>query len=947
MTILTIIKCIIILGIAVTFLTCVVMYRQKTSEAARNLLITSMFCCVAITAYYFEVSCSRLEDGILAVKFGYIGKVYGMLFGVQFIVAYLKRNIPGWVVDTLFGVATGLLALILTNEYHHLYYKSWNLVFNGYYYYIEFEKNIFYWVFMGVMLLNGLIYFHFACSSVIITYGKERMKYLMLILAGIAPIIFLLIYLSGAFKLFDLTSIGISIANLILAITATRFGLFDTLDIAKDKIIEDTNDGMIVVDTEYELIYYNKKAKDFIYNIILTKEVNSRNAIKDIFTQEENVFLSDGKHYEVRISNLYEDENIRGYMAWIFDMTFIDKYTKEILVLKEEAERANKAKSIFLANMSHEIRTPMNAIIGFSDIALKRKDLDKESRKEITDIKKSANSLLDIINDILDISKIEANKLEFVEEEIDVQEFLNGIISIINANVIEKGLKFEEDIDAHIPKKIIGDETRLREILINILNNAVKYTKEGKVDFIIKVIDKSEESVKVSYTIRDTGIGIKEENIQKIFNKFEQVDKHINSGIEGTGLGLAITKNLVEHMHGQINVESVYGQGSTFTVVLSHKIASNEELGKFNIIKEQTENKTNNFKIKDISVLVVDDNPVNIKVIQGLLKTYGLNSDIAENGIESIEKAKNKKYDIIFMDHMMPEMDGIEAMKHIRMLQEVDYKNANIIALTANAINGVREKMLQEGFTDYLSKPIDIEELEAIFTKYIPKEKIIYIAEPIDDDVVQSEDRLVDYNILEENGVDTKKGRSNCGGREEDYLEILKITYEYGLSRIDVLKKNYTDGDINNYTINVHALKSSLANIGALELSEAARQQEMAGKEGNIEFIDRNIDELLNKYNELLGIIKKSISINDTKHELDEENQKEDISRDELQDMLSYLRTLIEELDINSGQGLIEGLKKFKLDSNVAKGIDKIYSYLEKLEFDEALKVLDNIEKEG
>jgi len=434
-----------------------------------------------------------------------------------------------------------------------------------------------------------------------------------------------------------------------------------------------------------------------------------------IYDQEGNVKVIAGVDIE--------DNDIVFARRMIFILTTI-QIISVILVFMSgllglmEASKASEAKAKFLAKMSHEIRTPMNAIAGMAELAL-REDKPDIARKHIITIKRAGAHLLSIINDILDFSKIENKKLEIIPSDYSFSSMINDVLNIIKIRVADSGLRFDINIDSDIPDYLFGDEKRIRQVLLNILDNAVKYTEKGFISFSVSGEIK-EDTVLLTIEVEDSGIGIKPENLKKLFGEFVQVDIEYKKGLDYTGFGLSIVKNLIKMMSGDISVKSEYGKGSKFTIKLPQKISSCES---FDSIKD--DDITIGFNAPNARVLVVDDNDVNLEVAKGLMQPYKMQVDLCTSGAEAIEKVKTNGYDLVFMDHMMPEMGGVEATKIIREMAKENphYANLPIIALTANAVSGVKEMFLENGFNDFLSKPIDIVELNSILEKWLPREK--------------------------------------------------------------------------------------------------------------------------------------------------------------------------------------------------------------------------------
>ena len=524
---------------------------------------------------------------------------------------------------------------------------------------------------------------------------------------------------------------------------------------------------------------------------------------------------------------------------------------EDLLKKIEELTEANRSKNAFIANISHEIRTPMNAIIGFAELLLQLGESDKVN-EYAGEIKSASANLLAIINDLLDISKIESGRMELVPVPYYLHYLFTDIESVISIAAKKKGIDFRVNANPELPSQLYGDIVRVRQILTNICNNAVKFTNEGYVELNATYSEGADnDSVVLEFTIKDTGIGIRKDDLELIFDKFRQVDMRLNRNVEGSGLGLSICKQLTELMDGTIEVKSEYGKGTEFSVTIPQKVLDRNKLSNYLVYHKQEEKKRSVIYAPSARVLVVDDNPVNLKILRGLLLHYEIDADTAEGGKEAVKMAEENAYDIIFMDHMMPGMDGEEALNAIRQLPDKDHSGPPVIAVTANAIRGMRDEYIRKGFTDYLSKPVETPKIEQILKEHLAPNLLVSIEE--EEHAAQEE---LDVEIK---GVDVDSGISKIDGNIKDYLDILEIFAEYGPEKADEIEAFAKDKDYEDYVIAVHSLKSVAANIGAHQLFTMAKVHEFAGKSDNLEFIDSNFEKLVMLYREIIENIKTSL----------------------------------------------------------------------------------------
>ena len=542
------------------------------------------------------------------------------------------------------------------------------------------------------------------------------------------------------------------------------------------------------------------------------------------------------------------------------NILFIDE--TDIVNAMERAQAADRAKSNFVSNMSHEIRTPMNAISGMAEFIL-RDSRDEEARQHAAAIKSASRSLLAIINDILDFSKIENGKMEIFETPCMLSSLVNDVATMIQFRLQDRPVELKLDADADLPSVIYADEVRLKQVLINLLGNAVKFTPQGSILLRMRCEAIDEIQCRLFVEVRDTGIGIREQDLEKIFSSFTQVDTKRNRSVEGTGLGLAISKRLVEMMGGTIRVESIYGEGAAFSFDIVCKVKDWRGIGR---LEEKRRSFTegpfrSTFSAKGAKALVVDDNEMNLAVTSGILRPYGIEVTAVSGGMDAIEAFRKDSFDILFMDHMMPVMDGVEAMQRIRKLPGGD--EAVIVALTANVFSGATSEYKSRGFQDFLAKPIDPQKMDDILRTYLKPSLIRSLdnrrempAAPLPEETAKEEkdsgtDKAMDVSLREKlaaGGVSTVKGLHYCGGNWPLYQDLLRRFVHDAPQKQKDLQRFYEAGDFKNYAILVHALKSTSGTIGADSLYVCARELEMAAKENWKDFVLTNHGELIARY---------------------------------------------------------------------------------------------------
>lgn len=647
----------------------------------------------------------------------------------------------------------------------------------------------------------------------------------------------------------------------------------------------------------------------------------------DLSTLEERLSYTDNIMIEYMFKNqrwirsrlLVSHRDADGKLTHVIllsqDITREMKERTRLVNKAESALAASKAKSAFLSNMSHEIRTPINAVLGLNEMIL-RESNDKNILHYAENVRTAGTTLLGLVNDILDFSKIEAGKMEIIPVDYNVSSLLNDLVNMIKIKADNKGLKLLLDFDKETPKLLRGDEIRIKQVITNILTNAVKYTEKGNVTFGVtyEKIDAEPENVMLVISVKDTGIGIKPEDIKKLFSEFERIEEERNRNIEGTGLGMNITKRLLEMMGSSLKVSSVYGEGSTFSFAIKQTVRKWEPLGDYETAyKKSLEGRGKyheKFKAPNAKILVVDDNQINLMVFTNLLKHTRVKIDTGMSGDEGLSLANKNKYDIIFFDHMMPKKNGIETLHELRAQANNPNLKTPTICLTANAISGAREEYLAEGFDDYLTKPIDAEKLEEMLIHYLPAEKIELSAEVTDEKETPDEIPAELATLQELDWLDTKVGMKNSGSVEA-YLPLVELFYTSLDEKTSEIDNFYAAEDYTNYTIKVHAIKSSARIIGAVEFGEDAQLLENAGKKGDLDYIHNHHEQLILTLLSFKESLAQIFAV--------DESDKPEADESLMADVLEEIKAAAEDMDCDRLQDILAEMNDYKIPDNSAQ----------------------------
>ena len=1067
------------IGIVVLFVETIYLINQKPSRQQIRLLLLMAALLVEYIGYLFEMQAVVPEQSLMAMKFAYLGRNVSVLTMFLFVMEYCRVRLPKWLPNVLASLHTAEILLVLVCEKHTLYYRTIEYTTKGFFPHLVTSAGavcMIYYCSVGIyalIMMSACVYQYHQRAN------ETEQRRLLAIFSVIG--IMLVGWAGFLFKLFggyDTTLIASLISVIILSAFLYKDKVLDTLAMAQDQAIDELSDGLVVLDQNNMLLYRNKKA-DELYPF---ESAPSLSVILDELDEciiEKKTIERDNRVYEVS-SRLLTKQNVYFGKMYVFnDITDSFHYTKnakeqaEIMKgLKERAEAANQAKSSFVSNITHEIRTPMNAIVGMTEILL-REELSERDRGYLANIKSSGNALLSIVNDILDFSKIESGKMELVDDEYDLMAVLSDLCMIFLTRIGGKDIEILYDIDEKIPRRLFGDGLRIRQIIINIMNNAIKFTERGFVKLTISVGSVNGDNMELLVSVRDTGQGIREEDLGKLFGSFQQVDSKKNRGKEGTGLGLAISKQLVEMMGGSIGVRSTYGEGSEFYFNVIQKVRDAEPAARINDEKVQKHLKVGgcfdkkylwdtlcdltkkydvtcvpyeewssskepldcfftdiasyeklakdmdnhssrmgdiyvlrnplleecsaagvtavdkplyslnfcrlinheslyvgpvaeeymNFTAPDASILVVDDNEINLEVTEGLLEPLNMQIDLAESGKKALQMIGKKKYHMIFMDHMMPVMDGIETTERIRKLPDEYCHTVPIIALTANALMDAREKFAKAGMNDFVAKPIEMKEICKCIRKWLPQELIVPVdpaarkaerkaaqsdagavtkaaeAGPVGgpegsapDPAVHSGGALPDLP-----GINAAEG-VKYSGSEKLWYKLLGDFYKLIDAKANKLEKCLADGLIRDYTREVHALKNTARMVGAGQLSDWFHRMEECGNAGDVETITAQTPDLIREMKSFKEILRPYGEARN--------QSKQEASNEELIEILTRMRNAMDGFDLDGVDDAMQEMEQLRIPDSCAQLMETLRVAVVDVMMEEVMNTADEMIKE-
>ena len=1047
-------------GIVVLLVTLLRVMQQRPSKQQQIMIFLLLSMLLNFVGYLFEMTATTQREALRAVQVSYLGKPFILLMKFFFIADYCKVRLPKRLVSLLSLFHLSITMLVLTAEYQNLYYDGMTFVHDGMFAHLEHGNGPVYDLYM-VMVVGYLVLMLSMCIRRYIHLHSEQQRAQIIKLSLIMVVMMsgLLLFISGVTGGYDTTLPAYLISTLLLSSALFKNHLLSTLSMAKDMAVDEQTDALIVLDSDNQLVYNNKKAEKLFDFSSYSSQSAIWNELDTCIIDNKNL-ERDHRVYEV-ISRLLTEGNIYfGKLYVLNDITesyyYIKNATEQAALmkaLKQQAEEANVAKSMFVSNMSHEIRTPMNAIVGMTEILL-RENLPPQDIGYLRNIKNSGNALLGIINDILDFSKIESGKLELVEAEYEPMSMLSDLGMIFLTRVGEKHVELIFDIDEKLPHTMYGDALRIRQIIINLVNNAIKFTDEGFVRLTIAMGAVTDNDIELLVSVKDSGQGIKEEDLGKLFGSFSQVDSRKNHNKEGTGLGLSISKQLVEMMGGTIGVRSVYGEGSEFYFNIHQKhsqdapavqlreqtdrrvrvggyfagAALTEQLkrlcGQFGVVFVQPSDsglpeepvdffftdvhsegvlngisdermaalgevcvllnplldessqtlakKINkplytlnfcqilnheelecgcegeeyiNFTAPDARILIVDDNEMNLKVACGLLEPLKMKIDTADSGKNAISLVQKHHYHIIFMDHMMPVMDGVETTEHIRDMDDEYHKTVPIIALTANALMDAREKFKAAGMDDFVAKPIEMKDICSKIKHWLPRSLIQHSSAlpkstsgngvcgtgNITPDALQPPEQPKEAAL---GNIDKAEGIRYCGS-EKLWRELLGDFYKLIDRKAKLIEQCVADGLIRDYTIEVHALKNTARMIGDRELSEWFHRMEDCGNAGDVDTIREETPKLLEAYRSYKPVLEPFARI--------QNESLRECTPQELCEILQALHDAADTFDLDGADDAMKALEGCQIPQQCQEKLEALRVSLADVALMEVMELTDEL----
>ena len=835
---------------------------------------------------YLKVATAENEyEAILANGISYLDGCFLELFFFLYLISFCKLKPPKALTAVLLTVGSVVFFFSINTASNHLLYKSAKLrSMDGVSYLVKEYGPVHtvYYVMIAIYLLVNL-------SVLIYSFTRKNVSKINSLLLLIIYMIIIFAFLAGKsfHPAFELLPAAYTLSQILFLIVMRKINLYDISESAAVNIAEKGDIGFASFDLKKRYLGCTDPVTDcmpefkelYIDKILRPENENYKKALDCISQVQDGV---DAPHfyvtrndvtYKVTAGYMYLGKKIIGYQLRTEDNTQESRMiealklreqqkemeAKMLTLEKSAADAANKAKSSFLAEMSHEIRTPINAIIGMNEMILRTSD-DEKTLEYSVNIDHASKTLLSLINSILDFSKIEDGKMEIVPVRYKTSELIYTLMETVSERAKNKGLRFRLEIDESLPSYLYGDDVRVSQVIQNLLTNAVKYTEKGSITLSIQNGGTEDERVLLKVSVKDTGIGIRAEDMDKLFESFSRLEEKRNRNIEGTGLGMSIVTKLLSIMGSELKVQSVYGEGSEFSFALYQKIADDRPMGSFSAGQAPASGritKAVGLYAPDARVLVVDDNEMNLKVAQNLLGLFGIEPSVAHSGYEAIELIKQNDYMLILLDHMMPKLDGIEtltALKEGRLLKE----GTKVIALSANAITGAREEYLAAGFDDYISKPIDIDELEKVLSRYLPESCIkARDNEELSDD---NDAKMSSFESELPKNIDTAAGLKNCMDDESFYRELLSDYASSAEEKINRLESFKNDGLTEDYRILIHSIKSSSKTVGDLKAAELAQSLEAAAAGRDMPFINEHHREFCEGLKLTAELITKALS---------------------------------------------------------------------------------------